>query len=284
MDRYKFNIGGGGKTVHLFIKILLIYSFSHSVVSQYPGFFWENEHLVKPIPYIGGAEFKIAVIAEKVVEIKCKVRVDADEIYNIRWDYDGFNANNTGTFIVGAVGSEYAVSTVTINIDNPGEIDDKNVFCMKENGETISLRFKVFVHDSNVPCGACNGTEHVKLRRWGNKKTQDEDLQEGFKQNLIKMLKKEENFADGEVYPASNGTTDICGCKYKYPTTRTTTTPKTSDSSDSDPEQMNPAAWAAPLSISLLLCIVALIIIISKKNIFGGKFIKFIQLIHWPIQ
>ena len=194
MDRNKRQVNFGGGSEPLLVLFLLISFFSHPVVSQYQEFFWKNEYAVKPTPYITGTILKIPVIEGEVEVIQCFVRADSDEKYKIEWDYEDFQpyAYNTWTFTVGDVGAEFAVSNVTIKIVNPADIDDKVVACVKENRESIGLRFKVFVQNSNVPCRPCNGTE-IKLRRWGNKQTEDEDLRRAFEEKLIKKLNKKQN-------------------------------------------------------------------------------------------
>merc|ERR1719219_1639609 len=210
----KVNIGAGRAAPSL-VGFLLISSFCHPVVSQYPGFFWENEYLVKPVPFFDGAELKIAVIEGDVVKIQCNVKVDPGEQYNIRWDYFDFNATDTGTSITG----EHAESNVTLYIDNPAKIDEKKIVCLKLNSDPIELQVIVYVNDSNVPCGPCDGPEEIKLKRLGNKKTQDQSLQKGFEDNLTKKLAKQ-NYKV-EIVPDADVkcNTFICGCKEKVTTT-----------------------------------------------------------------
>jgi len=259
MDRNqrKVNIGGGSEPLLVFF--LLISSFSHPVVTQYQGFFWKNEYAVKPTPYIEGTELKIPVIEGEVEVVQCFVRADSDEKYKIEWDYEDFqpNANNTNTFTVGEVGAEFAVSNVTINVVNPADIDDQIVACIKENRESIGLRFKVFVQNSNVPCRPCNGTE-IKLRRYGNKQTEDEDLRRGFEENLKKKLKKKQNFAEDEVYSVSDGA-DICGCKKEGSTTTESPNP---NGKTTDPSL---AIGFSILAVVILVAIISLAYVKSEK-------------------
>jgi len=217
---FTWNILGRG-----LVKLLMISSLSHSVISQepYPDFFWENEYLVKPVPYFQGAELKMPVIEGEVVKIKCKVRLGVNVTYNIRWRYSDFDGNNTPTTITGNGGAELAVSTVTLNIDKPAKIDEKTIGCMKKNSDTIDLQFIVYVKDSNVPCGPCYGKEPIKLKRWANKKTLDQSLQKAYAEKLKEKLKQKREYAESEVYVEDDY---ICGCKTTTTTTTTTATTK----------------------------------------------------------
>ena len=126
------------------ISYLLISSFIPLVVTQFQGFFWKNDYLVQPAR--DGDASEIPVIEGEIEEIQCFVRVDnVTTKYTIIWDYESFNATNTNTSIVGAAGSEHAVSNLTVNIDNPADIDDEYVVCENKKADLIGLQFKVYV-------------------------------------------------------------------------------------------------------------------------------------------
>lgn len=179
------------------MRFFLIFFCSHPVESQYPGFFWKHDYLVKPKEGFGR---QIAVREGEVVMVQCYVRSDADD-YTIDWAFEDFHANSSSTF---RDGNEYSVSNLIVHIDNPDDIDEKEVTCLKTtNGDTIDLQFKVFVNDS-VNCG-----KEINLSRWKNRTTEDGELQNALLQSLTKRLKEKLNCANDEV------TIGICGCKKK---------------------------------------------------------------------
>lgn len=176
------------------ISGFLIFFCSHPVDSQHPDvFFWKNDHLVEQKEGFGR---QIAVIEGEDVIVQCYVRSDADD-YKIDWAFKDFHAKSSSTFRDGD-GNEYAVSNLTVHINNPDDIDGKKVTCLKKNGDWIDLQFKVFVDDS-VNCG-----KEINLNRWKNRTTEDALLQ-----SLIKRLKEKLNCDNDEV------TIGICGCKKK---------------------------------------------------------------------
>merc|ERR1711936_539434 len=131
----------------------------------------------------------MGVIGGEVVEIQCKVRAVSEDRYTIIWDFENFNANTTGKTVLvnNTAGDEFAVDTATVNIDNPVDIDDKDIICSWENGkfsDTISLQFKVYVEDKSPgTCPVCNGADHVKLVRPGKeKKKEDANMEETIKE------------------------------------------------------------------------------------------------------
>lgn len=246
-----------GGPAPLLVTILLISSFFHAVVCQYQKFYFENKYLVKPKNYTDGTVFKIPVIEGEIVTIQCFVRANRDAKYTIDWDYEFFNATYSGTSIVGEVGAEHAVSNLTVFIDKPADIDQKEVACMKETGKTIALEFQVYVHDSNVPCKPCDGTKEIKLRRWGNKKTENEDLRKTFEETLIKKLIEKLNFAEDEVYPVSNGA-DICGCKKEDSTITPSPDPTTKTEEPTD----SALTIILPISLTIIGAIIVLIVVV----------------------
>ena len=111
-------------------------------------FFWANDYVGKPVNFYHGAAYQIPVIEGEIVEIQCKVRAVSEDSYSIIWDYEHFHANTTGKTVLvnNTNGDEYAQDTITVNIDNPADIDDKDIICSWENGkfsDTITLQFKV---------------------------------------------------------------------------------------------------------------------------------------------
>merc|ERR1712154_425724 len=96
-------------------------------------------------------------------EIDCKVRAVSEDPYTIIWDYENFHANTTGKtgLVNNTDGDEYAQDTITVNIDRPAEIDDKDIICSWENGkfsDTITLQFKVYVPDKSENDEHCKNT------------------------------------------------------------------------------------------------------------------------------
>jgi hypothetical protein len=115
-------------------------------------------------------------------------------------------------------GDEYAQDTITVIIDNPADIDDKDIICSWENGrfsDTITLVFKVYVPDkldNSQDCDRCEDGVQSKLKRATVQKTEDVNLDEKI---THKVMRK---YNVSEVSIDSNG--NICVCK---PPPRTTT-------------------------------------------------------------
>ena len=176
---------------------------------------FQNEYLVGPIRNRQGTLFKIPVLEREVVTVQCKFSANAFPKHKIDWQYEDFNASNTRTTIVGAIdGVEYAVSNLTVFIDKPAAIDEKEALCTQEKGGSISLQFIAYINDSNVACGPCDGKEQIKLRRWGNQT--NEDLQKALSDTLMKKLIQKQGYAEDEVYLVTHGIPSIkgiCGCK-----------------------------------------------------------------------
>ena len=128
-------------------------------------FFWENDYVGKPVNFYHGAAYQIPVIEGETVEIKCKVRAVSEDPYTIIWDYENFNANTSGKTVLvnNTDGDEYAQDTITVNIDRPADIDDKDIICSWENGkfsDTIGLQFKVYVFDNSENSQHCDKCVH----------------------------------------------------------------------------------------------------------------------------
>merc|ERR1712183_331038 len=211
----------------LFSVVLLCPSLS---TSEEERFFWSAEFVSKPNNFYHGAPSQIPVIGGEEVEIQCQVRAVSEDPYTIIWDYENFNATTTGKTVLvnNTAGDEFAVDTITVNINNPAVIDDKDIICSWENGkfsDTISLQFKVYVEDkSKGTCPVCDGGEHVKLVRPGKPRKEDANMQEMIKE---KAKKKYGNSGFSEVHIGSKY--DICCCKAiedtpDIPITITTTT------------------------------------------------------------
>jgi len=211
----------------LFSVVLLCPSLS---TSEEERFFWSAEFVSKPNNYYPGAPSQIPVIGGEVVDIQCQVRAVSEDPYTIIWDYENFNATTTGKTILvnNTAGDEFAVDTITVNINNPAVIDDKDIICSWENGkfsDTISLQFKVYVEDkSKGTCPVCDGGEHVKLVRPGKPRKEDANMQEMIKE---KAKKKYGKSGFSKVFIDSKGS--VCCCKAiedtpDIPITITTTT------------------------------------------------------------
>ena len=138
----------------LFTILVLVLDVINFTAPEEERFFWENDYVGKPVNFYHGAAYQIPVIEGEQVVIHCRVRAVSEDTYTIIWDYEHFHANTTGYTVLvnNTVGDEYAQDTITVNIDNPADIDDKDVICSWENGQfsdTITLQFKVFVPDSS---------------------------------------------------------------------------------------------------------------------------------------
>merc|ERR1712119_165073 len=188
-------------------------------------FFWSAEFVSKPDNYYHGAPSQIPVIGGEVVDIQCQVRAVSEDPYTIIWDYEYFNATTTGKTILvnNTAGDEFAVDTISVNINNPAVIDDRDIICSWENGkfsDTISLQFKVYVEDkSKGTCPVCDGGEHVKLVRPGKPRKEDANMEEMIKEKAKKIYGKS---GFSEIFIDSKGS--VCCCKPKPSTTTTTTT------------------------------------------------------------
>ena len=144
----------------LFTKLLLI--LLNFVASEEERFFWENDYVGKPVNFYHGAAYQIPVIEGDIAEIQCKVRAVSEDPYTIIWDYENFHANTTGKTVLvnNTDGDEYAQDTITVTIDNPADIDDRDIICSWENGkfsDTITLQFKVYVRDNYDSDDTCEG-------------------------------------------------------------------------------------------------------------------------------
>ena len=123
--------------------------------SEEDRFFWENDYVGKPVNFYHGAAYQIPVIEGEKVVILCKVRAVSEDSYKIIWDYESFHATTTGKTVLvnNTSGDEFAQDTITVNIDNPTDIDDKDIICSWENGQfsdTITLQFKVYYFNWNT--------------------------------------------------------------------------------------------------------------------------------------
>lgn len=182
--------------------------FNKPVVSQ--EFLFENDYITNSTSGLDGSTFLIPVLEGEVEEIQCKVSAEKDEKFELSWLYYGFNATTTDTVTVGQVGAEYAVSNITVIIDNV-DIDSMIVTCFKLNGAPLRLEFVVFVEDPSIPCNPCNGTEYdnstsIKLRRPGKQITQNQDILKSLERKLIQKYDYTE---DGIIIDLHG---NICGC------------------------------------------------------------------------
>jgi len=157
-------------------------------------FRWVNDYVRKTTDEWDGKTFQIPVIQGEVEHIQCRVRTQSLDTYKLSILDDYFHAETTNTTTVGTAPDEYAVVNITVNIDNPDNIDDKEIECQKENKDAIFLVTRAFVRDPSLPCDPCNGTEYdkstaIKLRRPGNQSTH-QDVQE----SLFEKLKITQNY------------------------------------------------------------------------------------------
>jgi len=181
-------------------------------------FFWENDYVGKPVNFYHGAAYQIPVIEGETVDIKCKVRAVSEDPYTIIWDYENFHANTTGKTVLvnNTDGDEYAQDTITVNIDRPADIDDKDIICSWENGkfsDTITLQFKVYVlgnSNNSQHCDKCQHGVQLKLKRPGIQKKEDINLEEKIKQKVMREYNVADVFIDSNNY--------ICGCKHPLTT------------------------------------------------------------------
>merc|ERR1719239_239234 len=129
-----------------------------------------------------------------------------------------FHANTTGNTVLvnNTAGDEYAQDTITVNIDNPADIDDRDIICSWENGkfsDTITLQFKVYVADNLDSSQHCEGAVQLKLKRPLIQKKEGLNMEEKIKQKVIRdYTNVSEVFIDSEGF--------IYGCNLA-----TTTTP-----------------------------------------------------------
>ena len=161
------------------------------------------------------------MIEGEELDIQCKVRAVSEDPYTIIWDYENFNANTTGKTVLvnNTAGDEFAMDTITVNINNPAVIDDKDIICSWENGkfsDTISLQFKVYVEDKRKykrgACTVCRGAEYVKLVRPGKPKKEDANMKEMIKEKAKKIYGKS---GISEAFIDSKGEVCCCKCKAK---------------------------------------------------------------------
>ena len=154
------------------------------------------------------------------MEIQCKVRAVSEDPYTIIWDYENFHANTTGRTVLvnNTAGEEFAMDSIEVNIDNPPDIDDKDIICSWECAkfsDTITLQFKVYmeVHveaqSSDKSCSVCGGAEHFKLVRPGKPKKEDANME---KMIMKKAKKKYENNGFSQV-SIDNNRSSVCCCK-----------------------------------------------------------------------
>lgn len=192
-------------------------------------FFWENDYVGKPVNFYHGAAYQIPVIEGERVDIQCKVRAVSEDIYTIIWDYENFHANTTGKTVLvnNTDGDEYAQDTITVTIDNPADIDDRDIICSWENAkfsDTITLQFKVYVPDdldNSQHCERCDDGVQLKLKRPKIQKKEDINLQEEMKQKVMRKYNISDVFIDSNDY--------ICACKLSKSTI--TNTSNTSNNS-----------------------------------------------------
>lgn len=190
------------------IYFLLLFPFS-SVVAQ--EFIWVSDYVVNRTNFFDGSpSFKIPVIEDEQEEVQCRVIADKDENYNVSLSHDGINANviNDIHKTVGTIGEKKAFAvtkSVKFNVDNPAEIDNKNIKCFA-NRMASALELIVFVRDLISQCDPCHGTEPISLSRLDNQNTEDDVLQA-----LVKKIKEKLGYSDDEITLKPNWT--VCGCK-----------------------------------------------------------------------
>lgn len=198
----------------IILEIILI----QFAASEEERFFWENDYVGKPVNFYHGAAYQIPVIEGETVDIQCKVRAVSEDIYTIIWDYENFHANTTGKTVLvnNTDGDEYAQDTITVTIDNPADIDDRDIICSWENAkfsDTITLQFKVYVpdnSDNSQHCGRCKGDLQLKLKRAYRQKNEDINLEEKIIQKVMRKYNVGDVFVDSNDY--------ICACKPRSPT------------------------------------------------------------------
>jgi len=217
-------------------------------------FFWANDYVGKPVNFYHGAAYQIPVIEDEIVEIQCKVRAVSEDSYTIIWDYEHFHANTTGKTVLvnNTNGDEYAQDTITVNIDNPADIDDKDIICSWENGQfsdTITLQFKVYVPESLdiSDNDTCEGDVELKLKRPEIQKKEDTNMEEKIKQKVRRRYNVSDVFIDSEGY--------IHGCKPSPITNNTTTSteppPTTTNSNNTNYNNRDLLKIIAIVSISI---------------------------------
>ena len=170
-------------------------------------------------------------------------------------------------------GDEYAQDTITVNIDRPADIDDKDIICSWENGkfsDTITLQFKVYVpayySDNSQHCDKCQHGVHLKLKRPGIQKKEDINLEEKIKQKVMREYNVADVFIDSYNY--------ICGCK---PQPKTIDFPPTSINNNRSNTIDFPSQNLGLISDSLLLvilgsiCGIFLVVTIIIRIIFSLK-------------
>ena len=203
------------------ITILVIFCTTNR--AEEDRFFWENDYVGKPVNFYHGAAYQIPVIKGEIVGIQCKVRAVSEDPYTIIWDYENFHANTTGKTVLvnNTDGDEYAQDTITVNIDNPADIDDRDIICSWENGkfsDTITLQFKVYVPDDLENSEHCETCEHgiqLKLKRPEIQQREDINLEEEIKHKAMRKYNSSDVFIDSNDY--------ICVCKLASSSTNSTT-------------------------------------------------------------
>ena len=152
------------------------------------------------------------MIEGEIEEIQCQVRAEKEENYTLFLKYSqDFNANISNTISIGTPPEEYSVVDIILNIDNPEDIDNKKILCLKENSDAIYLVIRAFVRDPSLPCDPCNGTEYdkstsIKLRRVGDQITEKE-----VEVSFFEKVRKKLGYTDN-AYKVHDG---FCGCKKK---------------------------------------------------------------------
>ena len=116
-------------------------------------------------------------------------------LHKITLDYNNevFHAYTGKTVLVtNTDGDEYAQNNLTVRIDRPAVIDNKDITCSWGNGkfsDNIRLKFKVFVSDTTLNnsqhCERCEGGVEKVLRRPGIQKKEDSNLEEMIKQKVM---------------------------------------------------------------------------------------------------
>lgn len=210
-------------------------------------FTWENDFIEKPTATgdWDGKTYHIPVIEGEIEEIQCQVRAEKEENYTLSLKYSqDFNANISNTISMGTPPDEYSVVDIILNIDNPEDIDDKKILCLKENSDAIYLVIRAFVRDPSLPCDPCNGTQYdkstsIKLRRVGDQITEKE-VEVSFFEKIRKKLGYTDNF-----YKVSDR---FCGCRKK-------------------PEDSK--SYLTILTVVVVLCIIGVCATFGLRKFFG---------------
>ena len=238
-------------------------------------FFWENDYVSEPINSYHADQ--VPVIDGEIVEIDCKVRAESEsDDFRISPNIGKFNANYTGTKVNSEDGVKYAHRTITVNIDNPEDIDNEEIICNLENGDnvivnSISLQFKVYVLNDTYNaqhCDKCKGDVQIKLRRPKPRKV-DKRLEK----DIIRKVKRNYNVRDRVPGVFIDSYDNVCVCKppttttASTPTTTTTTTTTASTTTTDPPSTSIDWNWIIPVAVIVVLIVFAIIVYIYWQRL-----------------